>query len=177
MENHKKEESEFQLTTEKYSELFSISPFACIILSKEGGIIKINESAANLLRRNSTKHKDASIDFFISDETKPVFNSFFKKVFNSKAKESCEVQLADNGKAPVYILLTAIAPEKEKVCLLYLFDITERKLSEEALKKKNDKLEWINEIMIAREIRMIELKNEVNGLLNSLGKDDKYKIH
>ena len=49
--------------------------------------------------------------------------------------------------------------------------------SERSLQKKIEELEWLNQMMIGREIRMIELKKEINSLLNELGKDDKYIIH
>ncbi|MCX6306693.1 MAG: GAF domain-containing protein [Bacteroidetes bacterium] len=56
-------------------------------------------------------------------------------------------------------------------------DITDRKKVEEALKKKIDELEWFNHMMVDRELKMIDLKKEINVLLNRLGEEDKYVIH
>ncbi len=56
-------------------------------------------------------------------------------------------------------------------------DITERKNTEEALRKKVAELEWFNRMMVDRELRMIELKKEVNMLLKRLGNEEKYVIH
>jgi two-component system, sensor histidine kinase and response regulator len=56
-------------------------------------------------------------------------------------------------------------------------DITDRKKSEKALKKKIEELEWFNHMMIDRELKMIELKKEINALLSSMGKEEKYVIH
>ncbi len=56
-------------------------------------------------------------------------------------------------------------------------NITDRKLTEEALKVKVAELERFNTLMIGREMKMIELKNEINELLASTGKPDKYKVH
>jgi PAS domain S-box-containing protein len=56
-------------------------------------------------------------------------------------------------------------------------DITERKRTEEALQKKIEELEWFNHLMIDREVKMIELKKEINQLANRLGEEDRYVIH
>ena len=55
-------------------------------------------------------------------------------------------------------------------------DISERKRAEEELKKKNKELELFNRLAVGRELKMIELKNEINALLLQLGKGSKYEI-
>jgi PAS domain S-box-containing protein len=56
-------------------------------------------------------------------------------------------------------------------------DITERKQAEESLKMKARELERFNSLMIGRELRMIELKKEINELLFKLNEPEKYTIH
>jgi hypothetical protein len=48
---------------------------------------------------------------------------------------------------------------------------------EEKLKKKIDELEGFNRMMIDRELKMIELKVEINTLATRLGEEDRYVIH
>lgn len=55
-------------------------------------------------------------------------------------------------------------------------DITERVKAEEAMKQKTKELQNYYDIMIDRELKMIELKEEVNELLKELGKEKKYEI-
>jgi PAS domain S-box-containing protein len=55
-------------------------------------------------------------------------------------------------------------------------DITDRKKAEEAIKAKMDELERFQKLTVGRELTMIELKKEVNKLLNKLGEENKYKI-
>jgi PAS domain S-box-containing protein len=55
-------------------------------------------------------------------------------------------------------------------------DISERKKTENAIKEKTKELERFNNLMINREIKMIELKNEVNRLLKKQGDKEKYII-
>jgi len=57
-----------------------------------------------------------------------------------------------------------------------VLDISKRKLAEEAVKQKMEELEHFNNIMVGRELKMIELKKEVNELLERIGEEKKYKI-
>jgi two-component system, cell cycle sensor histidine kinase and response regulator CckA len=57
-----------------------------------------------------------------------------------------------------------------------LHDITSLKETEEALRLKMNELERFNDLTVGRELKMIELKSEINALLNKLGEKDKYKI-
>jgi len=53
-------------------------------------------------------------------------------------------------------------------------DITERKRVEEALKQEKAELEAMNRAMTGQELRMVEMKQEVNALLAELGRSKKY---
>jgi PAS domain S-box-containing protein len=54
-------------------------------------------------------------------------------------------------------------------------DITERKQYETLLKNQNEELEKFNRTMVGREIRMIELKREINELCLKLNLPERYK--
>jgi PAS domain S-box-containing protein len=58
----------------------------------------------------------------------------------------------------------------------HIHDITERKKAEDHLKNRNKELELFNEITVGRELKMIELKKEINELYEQSGKKPKYKI-
>ncbi len=55
-------------------------------------------------------------------------------------------------------------------------DITDQKLAEEKLKKSLDELIRFNEVTVDRELRVIELKKEINALLKKSGEPAKYNI-
>lgn len=53
-------------------------------------------------------------------------------------------------------------------------DITERKKSEKTILEKSNELERINQFAVGRELKMIELKKEINSLLEKMGEKTKY---
>ena len=55
-------------------------------------------------------------------------------------------------------------------------DITQQKLAEEKLLKKAKELENFNKLAVDRELKVIELKKEINALLEESGKESRYKI-
>ena len=73
-----------------------------------------------------------------------------------------ELSLGKNGK-PIKMIGT-------------IQNITERKTAEELIALKTNELERFNNTMIGRELKMIELKKEINALLTQQGLAKKYKI-
>jgi hypothetical protein len=66
-------------------------------------------------------------------------------------------------------------------CLTALIDITERKQGEEEIQKQikelkqtNNELDYFNKLMVDRELRMIELKKEINELCTQMGRPLRY---
>jgi len=57
-----------------------------------------------------------------------------------------------------------------------LRDTTERKHMEEDLRRNLEELERFNRLAYGRELKMIQLKEEINELLGQLNQDKKYKI-
>jgi PAS domain S-box-containing protein len=55
-------------------------------------------------------------------------------------------------------------------------DITERKQAENELLKRLNELETYNRVTVGRELKMVELKKEINNLLEKAGENPVYKI-
>jgi phosphoglycerate-specific signal transduction histidine kinase len=59
---------------------------------------------------------------------------------------------------------------------IFAQEITERKHMEEELRRNVEELEQFSNLAIGREIKMIQLKKEINELLDQLGQGERYEI-
>ena len=161
--------------TEKYAELYDFAPSGYFTLSKEGEILEVNLRGAKMLCKERDRLQNSQFGFFVTNETKPIYNNFLENVFNSKTESNCMVNLLTNINLPINVYLNGVIAKKGKQCLVTVVDITEH-LMLIALKKKADKLEIYNRVMEDRESKMMELKKEVNELLKKYGEEEKYVI-
>jgi PAS domain S-box-containing protein len=129
-----------EIATGKYLELYDFAPIGYFILTKDGNIIELNLSGADMLKKVRSQLIDNQFDFYVSTETKANFNLFLKRVFGSNAKESCEVKIIANCDISSYVLLTGVTNENGEYCLLTAVDISERKQVELELMKSKQTL-------------------------------------
>ncbi|MCX6278210.1 MAG: PAS domain S-box protein [Bacteroidetes bacterium] len=134
-----------KVATDKYAELYDFAPTGYFTLSTEGKILELNLSASQMLGKERAHLINSRIGFFVSDETRPIFNSFLDKVFNNKVKTYCEVALTSASNIPIYVYLAGVAAENSEHCLVNIVDITERKLAEQDLIIANKELLFQNE--------------------------------
>lgn len=132
-----KEEAE--MASGRYAELYFFAPSGFFTLNKMGEIIELNQYAAQLLNKDRRELKNSRLGFFISDDTRPVFNHFLDKTVHSKIRETCEVILNIADSNPVYVTLTGMCVETGKLCFVAMADVSERKLAEQALQLSEDK--------------------------------------
>jgi len=117
-----------EIALEEYTELYDFAPVGYITLSSKGTINKVNLTGAELMKVERFRLVGMIFEFFVSDETRPVFKTFLGKVFTSPDKEMCEVTLQRTGKAPIYLQVEGRATKTGQECRLALTDITDSKL-------------------------------------------------
>ena len=120
---------------ERYLELYDFAPIGYLTLSKEGAIIEINLCASMMLERDRSQLIKSQLGFFITNDSKAVFNHFLWKIFTDCNKEKCEVILECNNKTEMYVRLTGIIDRNKEQCLVTVMDITEQKQAEAELEK------------------------------------------
>jgi PAS domain-containing protein len=109
---------------QKYTMLFDLSPLGYFSLDNEATICDLNFTGADLLGERRFSLINSNFKLFISEDSKPVFNDFFKKVYSSNAKESCEVQLGYNSRLLYRVYMEGVVTEDAQKCLLSVIDIS-----------------------------------------------------
>lgn len=125
----------------KYAQLYDFAPSGYFTLDRNGRIIMLNLSGALMLGKERSVLTENHFGYYISDESKVVFDLFLDNVFLSKRKETCEIVLSVKGNEPVYVLLSGIVSENRAQCLLSAVDITERRQTEELLFQSEQRLQ------------------------------------
>jgi PAS domain S-box-containing protein len=128
-----KEEAEMAM--QKYTELYDFAPSGYFTLTNSGKIAQLNLTGSQLLQKDRSKLINSQFGFFISDDTKPIFNEFLSNVFHSNRKECCEVKLFLESNFTVNVYLTAVLFENRNEALITAVDITQLKLTECALRE------------------------------------------
>jgi len=82
----------------------------------------------------------------------------------------------DGGVLYTMVNTNLIQIGKENAVLGAILDISEQRWAEEILKRKAVQFEQFNKLMIDRELKLVDLKKEVNLLLQRLGEPGKYEL-
>jgi light-regulated signal transduction histidine kinase (bacteriophytochrome) len=77
---------------------------------------------------------------FIANDARSGFTAFLRKVFESRAKDVCEMALQYEGKAPLIVQIEAVATVSGEECRVAVIEITDRKQAEEEIEILNTSL-------------------------------------
>jgi len=113
-----------EIALKKYTMLYDFAPMGYFTLDSDGSIFELNFTAAELLREKRFALVNSNFKLFVSEESKPVFNKFFSKVFTSNVKESCEVMLGYENNPLCLVYMEGIVTGDDKKCLLSVVDIS-----------------------------------------------------
>ncbi len=105
---------------------------------------------------------------FYNNQMDGIITSFYETKIRTKSGEVLIIQFNNTLLRDSRGMVTGMTSIGE--------DITERKHAEEELRKKMDELQRFHNLTIGRELSMIRLKKEVNGLRIQSGLEEKYRI-
>jgi PAS domain S-box-containing protein len=169
---------EAQQAADKYSELFDFAPVGYFALDLRGLISAVNLVGAALLGLYRERVTGQPFEQYVAPASRAEFSAFCRSVRPGEGRRSCETRLLQHGHGLRDVLVEATLPRNEPGqghgCRLAVIDITERKRAEEALRETNAELTRFNRAMVDRELRMIELKKEINGLCHRAGQPPRY---
>lgn len=169
--------SDIGVEEEKYSKIFNSSPYAVLVTSlKDGRIIEVNpgfERMAGYSREEAIGKTTVDLNIWITEEER---KSFITKL--SVGEEVIEEEKnfrIKSGKIITGLISSQLIYIKETLTIISsINDITDKKNSEILLREKIQDIEKLNKFMTGRELRMIELKKEVNELCVLYGLPRKY---
>jgi hypothetical protein len=67
---------------------------------------------------------NSTFKFYVSEDSRTVFNRFFDKLYTGKAKESCKVMLGYNNNPLCLVYMEGIVTEDDHQCLLSVVDVS-----------------------------------------------------
>ncbi len=122
-----------EVTNDKYIGLYDLAPLGYFTLSEKGEIIELNLNGAKMLGKDRQHLKNSLFDFFVSEETIPVFNLFLATAFKSNVNESCELSLTTSGNESIFVHLSGIVAGNGAECMVTAVDITEHRHAQQKL--------------------------------------------
>lgn len=170
-----------QETADRYADLFDFAPVAYFVLDLSGVILRANRAGATLLGVEGRILAGQPIEQFAHPDFRPALTDFLGTVRGSEGKRSCELRLLEHGRGTRDVL--AEGTNHGDCCRLTVLDITDRKRIEDEvqrqskeLRSSNAELAYFNRVMVDRELRMIELKKQVNDLCRRVGDTPSYTL-
>jgi PAS domain S-box-containing protein len=190
----KKVEEEIKNSQQRLAQIIDFLPDPTWVVDNEGKVVRwnkaieklLNVKAENMVGKGNYEH---ALPFY--GERRPVLIDLVrnwqpeyeekylsvKKEGKNLISESYHEHLGDGG---IYLSATAgllyDAAGKITGAIETLRDSTEHKHMEADLRRNLEELERFNKLANGREIKMIQLKEEINELLCQLNQDKKYKI-
>ena len=117
-------------------DIYDFAPLGNFTISKESEIILLNISAAKMLGKERSQLIGNKFSFFVSNDTKPVFNLFIENIFTKKTQECCDLSFLTDRDFPKYVHLVGILSPNGEHCFVTVIDITDRKQEEDALMER-----------------------------------------
>ncbi|MCX6267017.1 MAG: hypothetical protein NTW16_06615 [Bacteroidetes bacterium] len=108
----------------KYTMLYDFAPMGYFTLDADGSICELNFTGAEMLRDKRFALINSNFKLFVSDESKPVFNTFFSNIYTGYGKDSCEVMLGYDKKLLCDVYMEGVVTGDDRTCLLSVVDIS-----------------------------------------------------
>lgn len=174
-------EAEFELreSEERFRGAFETSPIGMALVSPEGKWIKVNKAISSLLGYSEDELLQKTFQDIAHPDDLEADLEYVEKMLSAEI-ENYEMEkryFHKNGSIIKAILSVSLVWDNNglpKHFISQIMDVTALKDAEEGLEKKLAELEAVNQNMIGREMRMEELKKEVDDLRSQLKLDPKY---
>jgi PAS domain S-box-containing protein len=168
---------ELEASRAAYFDLYEMAPLGYCTINDNGIVQQANLTLALLLGVPRGALIGRPITPFLKPEDQDAYYLFCKSLFETDIPQTCESRMVKKDGTQFWAQLEGVlvqVPEKEKKGRVMISNINARKEAKNALCREKHQLEIMNSHMVGRELRMIELKAEVNALRQQLGLPKKY---
>jgi len=166
-----------------YTDLYDFAPVGYFTLDRKGVVAAANFTGATILGVERGRLIGRRFGQFVDARDRPVFTALLDTVFTRQGKDACQVTLTTEENSPIFVHIEAAICGAGKECRVAVIDISARKQAEaqvqryiEELQDVNQDLTRFNSAFVNRELRMIELKKEVNKLCVESGWPPRYPL-
>ena len=168
-------EAELRESEERYRNLFDNKHTVMLVIDPENGdIIDANPAAelfygwsTDILKTMNIKEINTLSEDQVQEEMQNASLENRKHFQFRHRQASGETKDVEVYSGPIFL-------EGRQLLYSIVIDITERVRTERELDEKMQQLERFNEFAVGRELQMLRMKDEVNGLLEKLGQKKKY---
>lgn len=130
---------EVENALQKYSDLYDFAPTSYFTLTNSGKVLDLNLAGSQLLQKRRSKLINSQFGFFVTDDSKPVFNQFLERVFRVNTKEYCEVELLLDDATIINVYLAGILSGNKEQALISILNITKLKKTKSALRESEER--------------------------------------
>lgn len=138
-------QSELEKSRNRYYNLYDFAPIGYFTLDKNGFILEVNLTGADLLGRERRYLINKTFSHFIHKDFNDAYFHHRRQAFETGAKQTCELKLLKKNGTPFWVQLESVAAQNtgdhSNQLRTTMTDINARKRAEEALRKAHDELE------------------------------------
>lgn len=172
-----KMEESLRENEEKYRSIVENTQDVIMLTSTDGRVSYISPSCVNVLGYSPDDFVGKIPEIFYPDDIEKVHNALSSAMQGSKGSNLEYRILTKDGKTKwvSHSWSPLVTENHELKCIVSVVrDVTESKNAELILKQKIEELEKYKNVTVNREVKMVELKNEINELYKQLNQKPKY---
>ncbi len=144
---------ELEESRNRYSNLYDFAPIGYFTFDKNGLIIEVNLTGANLLGIERSFLIKKPFSLYMAFSSRDVFYLHLRNVFRTNTRQTCEIKLVDKNKNQFDARLESLAVKDNggnfSQCRTAIIDVTELKKAGERLQRAHDELVAANEALQA----------------------------
>ena len=139
----RKVQQEIEVSRKKYFDLYNFAPVGYFTFDKEGQVLEVNLHASQIFGVDRRSFLNSNFYSYILHDDCDLFYWHLAKVCETRTRHSCEIRMLRKDKTQFYAHIESIVTEDDNgdspQCKTAIFDITDLKQAEAALRESEEK--------------------------------------